>query len=61
MIWARCLEKLLKMIHGLLRLVLKITLGGSYELLIRVISAFVITVLVAAARDHDSQGLSQLA
>jgi hypothetical protein len=58
MIWARCLEKLLKMIHGLLRLVLKITLGGSYELLIRIISAFVITVLVAAVGDHDSQGLS---
>jgi hypothetical protein len=58
MIWARFLEKLLKVIRGLLRLALKITLGGSYELLIGVASAYIIIVLIVASGDRDSLGPS---
>jgi hypothetical protein len=58
MIWARFLEKLLKVIRGLLRLALKITHGGSYELLIEVASTFIIIVLIVAGGDRDSLGPS---
>jgi hypothetical protein len=58
MIWARCLEKLLKMIRMLSCLALKIVLSGNYELLIRVTSVVVIIVLIIAGGDHDSLGPS---
>jgi hypothetical protein len=58
MIWARCLEKLLKMIRRLSCLALKIVLSGNYELLTRVTSVVVIIVLIIAGGDHDSLGPS---
>jgi hypothetical protein len=48
MIRACCLEKLLEVIHGQPCVMLKITLGGSHELLVGVIDVLVVIIFVTA-------------
>jgi hypothetical protein len=61
MIQARRLEKLLEVIHRQPRLMLKIALGGSHELLIRVAGVLVIIVFIAIGGNRDSLGPVALA
>jgi hypothetical protein len=51
-----CLEKLLKVVSGLLRLALEIMLSSSDELLIRVANILVVVTLIVAGGDRDSLG-----
>jgi hypothetical protein len=61
MIQARRLEKLLEVIHRQSRLMLKITLDGSHELLVRVIGVLVVIVVIAIGGNRDSLGPVALA
>jgi hypothetical protein len=51
-----CLEKLLKVVSGVSRLLLEIALSSGDELLIRVANITVVVTHVAAVDDHDSLG-----
>jgi hypothetical protein len=57
MIWACCLEKLLKVIYGLPRLAYEIMFDIDDELLIRVADVLIIITFITVGGIHDSLGL----
>jgi hypothetical protein len=56
MIRAGFLEKLLEVISRLSHLVLSVTLGGSNELIIRIVVLLVALTLIAASSNYDPLG-----